>query len=107
MVMAVIHVAAFLDMDPSKSFPLQHATRAISKQLGALVEANVRATNLTGWISGVVDGFYEENSPLKSYGVHMVRRLLESGLNVSETTWAQIVPTAVAMVAKPAEEVSN
>lgn len=107
MVMAIIFVCISLDLDPAKSFPLRHATRAVSKQLGALVEANVKAINMTNWISGVVDNFWKEDNPLTDYGVHMVRRLLDSGIGVSEITWSHIMPTAGAMVAKQAEAASE
>ena len=105
--MAIISVCIFFDLDPAKSFPLRHATRAVSKQLGALVEANVKAVHMTNWISGVVDPLWKQDNPLTDYGVHMVRRLLDSGMGVSEITWSQIMPTAGAMVANQAEVVGQ
>ena len=107
MVMAIIFVCIYSDLDPAKSFPLRQATRAVSKQLGALVEANVKAVHMTNWIPGVVNPLWKQDSPLTDYGVHMVRRLLDSGMGVSETTWSQIMPTAGAMVANQAEVVSS
>lgn len=59
----------------------------------------------TGWIAGVVDGMHQQHNPLTDYGVHMVRRLLDSGMGTSEITWSQIVPTAGAMVANQAQVV--
>ncbi|KAL8737471.1 MAG: hypothetical protein Q9181_001659, partial [Wetmoreana brouardii] len=103
MVLAVIFVCIFLDLDPAKSFPLRHATRAVAQQLGKLVEANVHSVSRTGMIAGIVDRFRENQNPLSDYGVHMVRRLLESGLGVNEITWSQILPTAGAMVANQAQ----
>lgn len=105
MVLAVLFVGIFFDLDPVKSFPLRMAARAVTQQLGKLVEMNVKTVNMTGWISGIVDGLRTENNALTDYGVHMVRRLLDSGLGVSEATWSQIVPTAGAMVANQAEVV--
>ncbi|KAL9592549.1 MAG: hypothetical protein Q9179_006606, partial [Wetmoreana sp. 5 TL-2023] len=103
MVLAVIFVCIFLDLDPAKSFPLRHATRAVAQQLGKLVEANVHSVSRTGMIAGIVDRFRKNQNPLSDYGVHMVRRLLESGLGVNEITWSQILPTAGAMVANQAQ----
>lgn len=103
MVLAILFVGIFFDLDPAKSFPLRMAARAVTQQLGKLVETNVNSVNLTGWISGIVDGLRTEHNALADYGVHMVRRLLDSGMSVSEATWSQIVPTAGAMVAKQAE----
>lgn len=105
MVLAVLFVGIFFDLDPVKSFPLRMAAKAVTQQLGKLVEVNVNTVNITGFISGVVDSFRQENNALKDYGVHMVRRLLESGLTVKQATWSQIVPTAGAMVANQAQVV--
>lgn len=105
MVMAVIFITIFFDLDPAKSFPLRKAGRAVTQQLGKLVEANVKAVNMTGWIAGLVDGMAKHHSPLTDYGVHMVRRLLDSGLGASEIAWSQILPTAGAMVANQAQVV--
>lgn len=107
MVLSVLFVGIFFDLDPVKSFPLRKAARAVTQQLGKLVELNVQSVNLTGWVAGVVDGLREEDNALKDYGVHMVRRLLDSGMGVSEATWSQIVPTAGAMVANQAQVVSE
>ena len=105
MVMAVIFICIFFDLDPAKSFPLRLAAKAVTQQLGKLIEANVKAVNMTGWIAGIVDGMTQHHSPLTDYGVHMVRRLLDSGLGTSEVTWSQILPTAGAMVANQAQVV--
>ncbi|KAL9134531.1 MAG: hypothetical protein Q9175_004283 [Cornicularia normoerica] len=103
MVLAVIFTCIFFDLDPAKSFPLRLAAKAVTQQLGKLVETNVKMVNATGWIAGIVDGIHQQHSPLTDYGVHMIRRLLESGMGVSEITWSQIVPTAGAMVANQAQ----
>ena len=95
---ALLFTAIFFDFDPQKSFPLRHAARALAKQLGKLIEINVKATNATGFISGIVDSFRENHNALREYGVHMVRKLLESGLGVEEITWSQILPVATAMI---------
>ena len=105
MVLAVIFICIFCDVDPAKSFSLRLAAKAVTQQLGKLVEGNVKMVNATGWIAGVVDGMYQQHSPLTDYGVHMVRRLLESGMGVSEITWSQIMPTVGAMVANQAQVV--
>lgn len=107
MVLAVIYTCIFSDLDPAKSFPLRLAAKAVTQQLGKLVEANVKTVNATGWIAGVVDSMHQQHSPLTDYGVHMVRRLLENGLGVSEITWSQIMPTAGAMVANQAQVVGS
>lgn len=105
MVLAVIFTCIFFDLDPAKSFPLRMAAKSVTQQLGKLVQANVKMVNATGFIAGIVDGMHQHHTPLTDYGVHMVRRLLESGMDTSEITWSQIVPTAGAMVANQAQVV--
>ena len=107
-VMAIIFVCIFFDLDPTKSFPLRLGARSVTKQLGKLVEANVKSINHTGWMAGITDSMRTvDHSPLKEFGVHMVRKLAESGLSAEEITWSQILPTAGAMVANQAEVVSG
>ena len=105
MVLAVIFVCIFFDLEPAKSFPLRMAAKAVTTQLGKIIEANVNMVSMTGWIAGIVDNVYQDKSPLKDYGVHMVRKLLDSHMGVKEITWSQILPTAVAMVANQAQVV--
>ena len=97
-IIALLFTAIFFDFDPPKSFPLRHAARTLSKQLGKLIEVNVKTTSATGFISGIVDSFRENDNALREYGVHMVRKLLESGLGVEEITYSQILPVATAMI---------
>lgn len=98
MVMCVIFTKIFFDLDPAKSWPLTIAGRTVGQQLGKLIEARVNADNATGWVSGLVDGWMENQNALKNYGVHMVRKLLESGLNAHEIAFSQILPVSTAMV---------
>lgn len=106
MIMAVIFTCIFFDLDPAKSFPLRHAARAVAQQLGKIVEANVKSVSATGFLSSFIDGLRRNHNALEDYGIHMIRRLLESGLGVSEITWSQILPTAVAMVPNQSQVVS-
>ena len=106
MVLAVIFACIFFDLDPAKSFPLRLAASQVSQQLGKVVEANVKMVNMTGGVAGLVDGMHQHHTPLTEYGVHMIRRLLESGLGPYEIAWSQVLPTAGAMVANQAQVVS-
>ena len=120
---SVIFIAIFFDFDPPKSFPLRHAGRAFGQALGKLIEANVKATHMTGFISGIVDSFRENDNALKEYGVHMIRKLLDSGLSSEEigkmshsyspedglirAAWSQILPVACAMIPNQSQVVSR
>lgn len=88
MVLAIIFVVIFFGaVDPAKTYPLRCAGLPLTQQLGALVEKIVDGISKTGFISQVVDPLREENNPLRTYGVHMIRRLLDGGLGVHETTY--------------------
>lgn len=50
---------------------------------------------------------HQASTPLGEYGVHMVRKLLETGHDPEEITWAHIMGTAGAMVANQAQVVSS
>ncbi|KAF9892006.1 hypothetical protein FE257_002970 [Aspergillus nanangensis] len=103
-IMTVIFTSIFLDVDPAKSFQLRHSARAAAQKLGQIVEAHVKSTGGSGFISSLVDTFLgNHTNALKDYGVHMIRRLLDSGLDAEEVTWSQIMPTAVAMVPNQAQ----
>jgi linoleate 10R-lipoxygenase len=69
MVLAIIFVCIFFDLDPAKSFPLRQAAFTVTQQLGKLIEANVKVIDATEIIAGVINSFHLENSPLKQYGV--------------------------------------
>lgn len=92
--MAGIFICIFFDLDPAKSFPLRHGVKAVTQQLGKLIEANVKAVSMTGWVANLVDPLMQSHTKLTDYGVHMVRRLLDSGLGQKEVCWSQILPTA-------------
>ncbi|KAL4896758.1 heme peroxidase [Aspergillus ambiguus] len=102
--MSTIFTSIFFDNNPPESFALRRDARAAAQKLGQVVEAIVKSTGASGLMSSLVDSFRSNgNSVLNDYGVHMIRRLLDSGLDVTETTWSQILPTAVAMVANQAQ----
>ncbi|KAF2099021.1 heme peroxidase [Rhizodiscina lignyota] len=103
MALAVIFVCIFFDLDPAKSFPLHLAAKAVAEKLGKLIETNVRTVSMTSWVQGVTDKAQENAGPLKQWGVHMIRRLLDSGLSVEEVAWSQALPTAAAMVPNQAQ----
>jgi linoleate 10R-lipoxygenase len=106
MILAVIFVEIFFDIDPMKSFPLRQAAHGAATKLGALIEANVKGVKATGIVAGVADKLMESHNPLKDYGVHMVRQLLNSGLSTYDIAWSQMLPTAGAMVANQGQVVS-
>ncbi|KAI9724613.1 MAG: hypothetical protein M1828_003636 [Chrysothrix sp. TS-e1954] len=103
LVMSLLFLFIFFDVDPVKTFPLALGARKTTMQLGQLILANVKFVSSTGWLSGITDKMHQNHGPLADYGVHMVRRLLDSGMDAEEITYSQILPTAGAMVANQAQ----
>ncbi|KAN0083249.1 hem peroxidase [Elaphomyces granulatus] len=95
--MAVIFTCIFFDLDPTKSFPLRQVSHTLAQQLGQLVEADVKSVSSPGFFSSLIGG-RRNRSALEEDGVQMIRRLLDSGLEASQVTYSQILPTAIAMV---------
>ena len=106
MVMTLIFTCIFFDLDPVKSFPLRQAARVVAQQLGKIVEVYVKSVSRTGVVSSLLGNLRRNHNALADYGIHMIRRLLDSGLSPSEVTWSQVLPTAGAMVPNQAQVVS-
>ncbi|EXJ92751.1 prostaglandin-endoperoxide synthase 1 [Capronia epimyces CBS 606.96] len=98
MAMSVIFTAIFFDFEPTKSFGLRTVARKLATMLGTLIEANVKSVTATSLVAKLVDGFRENDNALADYGVHMIRRLSETGMSTSDIVFSQILPTACAMV---------
>ncbi|KAL2422066.1 Linoleate 10R-lipoxygenase [Exophiala dermatitidis] len=98
MAMSVIFTAIFFDFEPTKSFPLRMVARKLATTLGKLIEANVKSVTATSLVSNLVDGWRENHNALADYGVHMIRRLAQTGMSTYDMAFSQIMPTAVAMV---------
>ncbi|KAB8232735.1 peroxidase/cytochrome P450 family protein [Aspergillus alliaceus] len=103
MIMAVIFTSIFFDIDKTKSFSLHHAARAVSQQLGQSVESHIKSINSPGFLGGIIDSFRNDHNVLKEYGDQLIKKLLESGLGVSDVTYSQVLPAAVAMVHNQAQ----
>lgn len=102
MVLAIIFVCIFFDIDPVKSFPLRQAAKTVTIQLGKLIETNVKLATKFG-LSGLFSRNPKDDGPLASYGTNMVKGLKSTGLSDYEIAWSQILPTAGAMVPNQAE----
>ncbi|KAI1770674.1 linoleate diol synthase [Hypoxylon cercidicola] len=95
--LAVIFISVFHDMDPTKSFPLRKAAKAVGTQLGRLIEANVKAVNGFG-IGSLFSSWSSKNDPLVSYGTNLIKGLAKAGLNNYDIAWSRILPIAGATV---------
>ncbi|KAK8076499.1 hypothetical protein PG994_003771 [Apiospora phragmitis] len=102
MVLAIIFVYIFFDIDPVKSFPLRQAAKGVATQLGKLIESNVKLVTGLG-LRGFFAGKPDKNDPLGAYGVNLIKGLHKSGLSVSDIAWSHLLPTAGASVPNIAE----
>lgn len=101
-IMALVFTCIFYDVDVSKSFQLEQASRKVAQQLGELVMANVELVHKAGFIASLVSHLHRHDT-LSDYGVHMIQRLLGSGLPPKEIVWTHILPSASSMVANQAQ----
>lgn len=98
LIMANLFIVVYLDSDPALSFPIHRKACDITKQLGYLIEANVTDINFGGYLSNIMRALVHRTSPLEDYGVHMIRRLLRSGMDIHELVWGHIMGTTAGMV---------
>ncbi|KAL4918828.1 hypothetical protein BDW62DRAFT_217449 [Aspergillus aurantiobrunneus] len=101
--MSLIFTAIFFDVDPVNSFFLRNKAREVAKEVGKLVELKIKAISSSGFMTNVLSRIGVNRNALYEYGVHMVERLLNSGLDAEQVTWSQILPTAIAMVPNQAQ----
>ncbi|KAI1474429.1 heme peroxidase [Daldinia eschscholtzii] len=102
MALAVVFICIFSDIDPMKSFPMRQAGKAISSQLGKLIETNVKMVTGLG-IGCLFVGRPNKNDPLASYGTNLIKELSKAGMNDYDISWRQILPIAGASVPSIAE----
>lgn len=102
LIMALVFTCIFFDADPANSFPLRQAARKVTQQLGELVIAKVEEINVNGFFADMIDRLHHHTA-LTDYGLHMIRRLLDSGLGANDIVWSHILPTAGGMVANQAQ----
>lgn len=100
LVMAAVFICVFFDVDPPKSFPLRQQARAATQQLGNLVKIQVEAVKATGnWSLELLEAVHPSTGPLRSYGLHMIKRLVDADTDVNDLVWGNIMGTAGGMVA--------
>ncbi|OGE58533.1 hypothetical protein PENARI_c001G08740 [Penicillium arizonense] len=98
MILSTIFSALFFDVDAPRSYSLNRAASAVSSQLGAVVEATVKADTNSGLFSGILDNFRPHDNALREFGTDAIRRMKEAGSSASDITWSAIIPTIVGMV---------
>ncbi|KAF1916773.1 heme peroxidase [Ampelomyces quisqualis] len=98
LILSSIFALIFFDVDPAGSFPLHIKARKATQLLGSIVEKNVDAISKFGWLHAVTKAIWPEDTALKGYGIHMIQRLLDSGMPVDKLVWGHLFSTAGSMV---------
>lgn len=100
LIMAAVFICIFFDVDPPHSFQLRNQARAATQQLGNLIQLEVAAVKTTGnFTEFMQEVLHPSSSALKSYGLHMIQRLVQSGMDVKDIVWGNLIGTAGGMVA--------
>lgn len=98
LIMSGVFALIFFDVDPAGSFPLHVLAHKATQKLGEIVEGNVKAL-ATWWVpSSIIQLIWPNESALKSYGKHMIKRLLETKMDYKELVWGHLLGTAGGMV---------
>jgi cytochrome P450 len=86
-----IFASLYFDLDPASSIFIRQNAKDATKTLGDLVQANVAEIGDSGIFSRVVGAIFPQRSPLQSFGVVVVKRLLSSGISAEEVAWNHIL----------------
>lgn len=98
LIMSSVFALIFFDVDPAGSFPLHVKAHRATQILGEIVEKNVAAIANSGFLSTIMQAIWPHESALKSYGIHMIQRLLASNMPPDQLVWGHILGTAGGMV---------
>ncbi|KAL5375464.1 hypothetical protein DPSP01_011163 [Paraphaeosphaeria sporulosa] len=98
LLMSGVFALIFFDADPVASFPLHLKSKNAVKVLGEFVEKNVEFVAKFGKLSELAHKVWPRETKLKSYGLHFIQRLLESGMEPKQLVWGQMLGTAGGMV---------
>ncbi|KAF4508626.1 hypothetical protein G6O67_004977 [Ophiocordyceps sinensis] len=99
--LTTLFMTVFHDLDPVKSFPLRQKAKELASQLGGIVETNVKISTMLG-TTGLFTGRPKDKT-LSAYGVNLIKGLSKAGLKPHDIAWAQILPTAGALVPSEAQ----
>jgi hypothetical protein len=100
LIMSSVFALIFFDVDPASSFPLHIKAHKATQLLGHIVELNVEAISKFGWLHRITQAIWPKETALRSYGIHLIERLLKSGggMGVKEMVWGHLLGTAGGMV---------
>lgn len=91
----------FLPRDEVNGFALKEAIIEAYKSLGHEIKSNVAKVSRGEKLMELMNG----DTALKSYGMHLIQRLLKAGKSVKEIAIDIVLPAAAAMVASHIQQV--
>ena len=100
--LSAIAALVFSEMEPVQGCQVEVKSRTLVKTLAGLVEANVRSIDKAGILSSVMQSIWpksDESATLKTYGKHLIHRLLENGLEPEQIVWGHVLGTAAGLAA--------
>ncbi|EQL36018.1 prostaglandin-endoperoxide synthase 1 [Blastomyces dermatitidis ATCC 26199] len=103
MVMVALFTSVFSDIDPTKTYPLRQVAREVGEKLGQIVESYVKSVKRPKPFSGIADKFQKCGNTLAKYGADATRKLLKSGLGVSQVALSHILPIICTSVPSQAQ----
>jgi hypothetical protein len=98
LIMSSVFALIFFDVDPAGSFPLHVKAKEATQMLGSIVLKNVETISSLGFLHSITKAIWPEEGGLKDYGIHMIQRLLKSGMPADKLVWGHILGTAGGMV---------
>jgi len=99
LILSSVFALIFFDVDPAGSFPLHVKARKATQVLGSVIEKNVEAIAHGGLVHAITKAVWPEQGALQLYGIHLIQRLLQSGMPAPQLVWGHVFGTAGAMVA--------
>ena len=95
--LALIFITLFLNEDPVKTCSLRQAAKAISEQLGKLIETNTGTGAGRGFKSFF--GGTGKGDPVHTHGTDLIKGWGKGGMSASDIALGHILPTASHLVA--------
>jgi linoleate 8R-lipoxygenase/9,12-octadecadienoate 8-hydroperoxide 8R-isomerase len=103
LIMQGVFSCVYFDSNPVTSFPLLQKTKQATELLGELVYANVSEIHNGGIFSRLTSAIWPQPTPLKDYGVALIKRLLATGIDVKQLVYGHVLGTMGAMTANQAQ----
>jgi len=99
LIMQSIYTSVHFDADPTLSYSLLQKSKSAISLLGELVLANITEISAGGLFSKLFSAIWPHDSPLPHYGINLIKRLLQEGIDPKSLTYGHILGATGAMTA--------